>query len=243
VSAQAWCGVIIVAAGASSRMGGVDKQFAPLAGRPALAWAGAAFEGAPGVDAMVIVANPATVDRAQALGREAGWRKLVAVTPGGARRQDSAELGLAALEAAATAAGARIDLVMVHDGARPLVSEALIARGIQAGRAQRAAIAAVPARDTIKVVDLNRQIRATPARETVWVAQTPQVFRHDLLATAYRAAREQGLAVTDDAALLEALDLPVYVFEGETRNIKITTPEDLIIAEALLAAGPGADPD
>ena len=239
MSAGAWCGVIIVAAGASSRMGGVDKQFAPLAGRPALAWAGAAFEAAPGVDAIVIVANPATVERAQALGREAGWRKLVAVTPGGARRQNSAELGLAALEAAAAAAGARIDLVMVHDGARPLVSGALIARGISAGRMQRAAIAAVPARDTVKVVDLDRRIRATPERDTVWLAQTPQVFRHDLLATAYRAAREQRLSVTDDAALLEALDLPVYVFEGETRNIKITTPEDLIIAEALLAAGAG----
>ncbi|HUS16549.1 MAG TPA: 2-C-methyl-D-erythritol 4-phosphate cytidylyltransferase [Chloroflexia bacterium] len=234
MSQGAWCGAIVVAAGGSSRMGGVDKQFALLAGLPVLARTVAAFEAAPEVHAIVVVANVTTLDRVQALGAQSAWSKVVAVVPGGARRQDSADHGLAALEAAAAAQRADLDLVLVHDGARPLVAPDLITRGIAAARQHGAAIAAVPARDTIKVVEADGRITATPDRATLRQAQTPQVFRYALLAAAYQAARTQDLAVTDDAALLEALGIPVYTFDGDPRNLKITTPEDLLVAATLL---------
>jgi 2-C-methyl-D-erythritol 4-phosphate cytidylyltransferase len=234
MSASAWCGAIIVAAGGSSRMGGVDKQFALLGDRPVLAHSVTAFEAAPAVHAIVIVANPLTLDQVQALAHEYGPRKVVAVVPGGARRQDSADNGFAALQAAAQAAGAVLDLVLVHDGARPLVPPAVIDRVIAAARQHGAAIAAIPARDTIKVVDSAGRITATPDRATLWQAQTPQGFHATLLAAAYAAARARDLAVTDDAALLEALNHPVHVAPGDPANLKITTPEDLLVAAALL---------
>lgn len=233
-----WCGAIVVAAGGSSRMGGIDKQFALLGGQPVLARSVAGFEATPAIDAIVVVANPTTLEQVQRLGQQVGWGKVVAVVPGGARRQDSADRGLAALEQAAMAAGATLDLVLVHDGARPLAGRALIERGIAAARAHGAAIAAIPVRDTVKVVDAGGRITATPDRATLQQAQTPQVFRYALLAAAYQAARAQHLSVTDDAALLEALGHPVYVYEGAASNLKITTREDLILAEALLAAAP-----
>ncbi len=237
-----WNGAVVVAAGGSSRMGGVDKQFALLAGRPVLAWTLAACEQTPAVDAIVVVANSQTQARVAALVRAAGFARVVAVVPGGARRQDSAARGLAALEAAAARDGAALDLVLVHDGARPLADPALIARGLAAAAAHGAAIAAIPVRDTVKVVDAAGRITATPDRATLWQAQTPQVFRHALLAAAYAEAAARDLAVTDDAALLEALGHPVHVYEGDPTNLKITTPADLVIAEALLAARP-AQPD
>jgi len=236
VTPEGWNGAIVVAAGGSRRMEGRDKQFALLGGQTVLAWSVGAFEATPAVQAIVVVANPQTLEQMRALGQQIGWRKVVAVVPGGLRRQDSAGQGLAALETAARAAGTRLDLVLVHDGARPLVSRALIERGIAAAADHGAAIAAVRARDTVKVVDRTGQIEATPDRATLWHAQTPQVFRYDLLAPAYRQAQEQNLTVTDDAGLLEALGIPVYVFEGDPRNLKITTPEDLAVAEALLAS-------
>ena len=227
-------GVVIVAAGTSSRMGGLDKQFAALAGRPVLAHTVAAFEAAPEVDAIAIVVNPATAADVAALGRAEGWRKVVATPPGGARRQDSCAHGLAALVAAGE--GAALDLVLVHDGARPLVSPALIARGIAAARAHGAAIPGLPVRDTVKVVDPDGRITETLDRSRLWLVQTPQVFRYPILAAAYAAATARDLNVTDDAALLEALGQPVYVFEGEARNLKITTPDDLVLAAAWLGA-------
>jgi 2-C-methyl-D-erythritol 4-phosphate cytidylyltransferase len=232
-------GAIIVAAGGSRRMDGIDKQFALLAGQPVLARSVAAFEATPGVAVVVIVANPATLGQVGALGEAAGWRKVGAIVPGGARRQDSAARGLIALETAAAARGADLDLVLVHDGARPLAGPALITRGLDAAHLHGAAIAAIPVRDTVKVVDAAGRIQATPDRATLLAAQTPQVFRYDLLAAAYAAAEAQDLAVTDDAALLEALGQPVYVYEGDAANLKITTPDDLLLAEALLAAGRG----
>jgi 2-C-methyl-D-erythritol 4-phosphate cytidylyltransferase len=186
----------------------------------------------------VVVATPAPRTQVPRVGQPAGWRLGVAIGPGGAPRQDSADHGLAALEQAATAAGATLDMVLVHDGARPLAGRALIERGIAAARTHGAAIAAIPVRDTVKVVDADGRIIATPDRAHLQHAQTPQVFRYDLLVAAYRAARAQDLSVTDDAALLEALGHPVYVYEGAASNLKITTPEDLILAEALLAAEP-----
>jgi 2-C-methyl-D-erythritol 4-phosphate cytidylyltransferase len=224
-------GVVIVAAGMSSRMGGLDKQLALLGGRPVLAWTVAAFEAAPEVDAIAIVVNPRTAADVAALGRAAGWRKVVATPPGGARRQDSCVNGLAALVAAG---GEPPELVLVHDGARPLVSPALIARGVAAARTHGAAIPGIPARDTVKVVAPDGRIVETLDRSRLWLVQTPQVFHYPILAAAYEAAAARDLTVTDDAALLEALGQPVYVFEGEPRNLKITTPDVLLVAAAYL---------
>ncbi len=222
-------GVVIVAAGTSIRMGGVDKQFARLGGRPVLAHTVAAFEAAPEVDAIAIVVNPATAAEVAALGRAEGWRKVVATPAGGARRQDSCANGLAALVASG---GDALELVLVHDGARPLVSPGLITRGIAAARAHGAAIPGLPVRDTVKVVAPDGRITETLDRSRLWLVQTPQVFRYPILAAAYEAAAARDLNVTDDAALLEALGQRVYVFEGEARNLKITTPDDLRVAAA-----------
>lgn len=235
VSRPAWVGAVIVAAGGSSRMAGVDKQFAPLAGRPVLHHTVAAFGDSSEVAAIVVVANPLTLDRVRLICETAAEQKAVAVVPGGARRQDSAALGLAALEAAAVAAGADLDIVLVHDGARPLVSSALIARGIAAARQHGAAIASITVRDTVKLVGPDGLVLSTPNRDSLRQAQTPQCFAYTLLAAAYKAASERGLSVTDDAALLEALGLPVHTFDGDPRNLKITTPDDLLLAEAILA--------
>ena len=214
-------------------MGGVDKQFAPLAGRPVLAHTVAAFEAAPEVDAIAIVVNPATAAAVAALGRATGWRKVVATPPGGARRQDICANGLAAL----TAAGGSdaLELVLVHDGARPLVSRALIARAVAAGRAHGAAIPGLPVRDTVKGVAPDGRITETLDRSRLWLVQTPQVFRYPILAAAYAAAAARDLSVTDDAALLEALGQPVG--DAPRKRRAVINQRRIKLHEA----GPGGD--
>jgi len=217
---------IIVAAGRSERMGGVDKVFAQLAGRPLLAWTLAAFKRCEAIDNIIVVASDASLRRMREFVQE--WRfdaKVKAVVPGGATRQDSVRAGL---EAAGSAA-----IVAVHDGARPLVTAEIIARGVALARETGAALCAVPARDTVKQVAGDPPVvTGTPAREGLWLAQTPQCFDRELLLRAHREA-ENTLA-TDDAALVEALGHPVTVYEGAWSNFKVTTPEDVIVAEALL---------
>lgn len=216
-------GAVIVAAGRSARMNGVDKLFVPLHGRLLLAHTVAAFEACPAVDDIVLVVASDNLARAQALVGEEGWRKVRRVCAGGARRRDSVRAGLDVLPAC--------QWVIVHDGARPCVEVEVIERGLAEARRTGAAIAAVPVKDTVKVVDGERRILDTPERERLWSAQTPQAFRYDLLA---RAHAEVGGDVTDDAALVERLGHPVVVFMGSYRNIKVTTPEDLAVAEAWL---------
>jgi len=218
-------GAIIVAAGGSSRMGGADKLFADLGGRPLLARALARFQESPLVERIVLVLSAANLERGRTLAAEFGIDKLSALCEGGPRRQDSVRLGLEAL--------GPCEWVLVHDGARPLVTTALIERGLAAARETGAAVAAVPIADTVKVAAPDGTVEQTLDREGLWAAQTPQVFRYDLL---LRAHREVTAEVTDDAAMLEALGLPVKLYEGSAANIKVTTPEDLRLAEALLQA-------
>jgi 2-C-methyl-D-erythritol 4-phosphate cytidylyltransferase len=213
---------VIVGAGSGSRFGG-DKVFAELAGRPLLVHTGAAFEASPVVDGIVLVLREENLARGRALAEEQGWTKLRAVTAGGARRQDSVLAGLRAAEA---------DWVVVHDAARPLVTPDLIERGLEAARDTGAAIAALPVRDTIKRVE-HDQIVATVDRSRLWTAQTPQVFRSELL----ELALQGGHDVTDDAAAVEALGVPVRVYLGLERNLKVTTAADLALAEAILRCG------
>lgn len=212
---------IVVAAGASRRMG-FDKLFADLAGRPVLAWTLQAVVEADVFDQIVLVVSQANRERAVELVRQLGLAR-VAVVPGGPRRQDSVAAGLAAVATA--------DWIAVHDGARPLVPPALFREGLVAAGETGAAIAACPVEDTIKMIDSAGLIQATPDRATLVRAQTPQVFRVDVLRQAYARPQVDG---TDDAALVEALGVPVKVFPGAAENLKITTPVDLEIAEALL---------
>lgn len=216
-------GAIIAAAGSSRRMGGTDKIFADLAGKPLLSWVVEVFESCPMVAQTVIVLSQGNVERGRRLAAEWGWAKVVGVCPGGSRRQDSVREGLKRLSAC--------DWVIVHDGARPCVTVDLLERGLEAARETGAAIAAVPVKDTIKVVDSSDLIVETPARHTLWAAQTPQIFRYDII---WKAYSQPGGEVTDDAALVEASGYKVKVYPGSHLNIKVTTPEDLMLAEAIL---------
>ena len=231
---------IIVAAGKSQRMGGADKQLRTIGGLPVLARTVAAFESCDDVDAIVLVVNPDNMAGTAELKAKYGWRKVRAFVPGGERRQDSVNAGLTAVgrfERDSTADRARgYDWVAVHDGARPLVTPGLISRGWAAAQGVGAAIAALPATDTIKSTDANHTITGSPDRGNLWLAQTPQIFRTSLLVGAYQALaeREDPPTVTDCAHVVELIGHRVIVFEGERTNIKITTPLDLVIAEAIL---------
>jgi len=225
-TSQESVGAIIAAAGRSGRMGGRDKLFAVVGGRPLLAHTLIAFDVCRGVDRVVLVLSPESMERGRELVAEAGFSKVAAVCQGGERRQDSVCNGLDAL--------ASCQWVVVHDGARPLVTAELIERGLEAAKETGAAIAALPIGDTIKEVEPPGLIGRTLSRGQLWAAQTPQVFRYDILRQAHQ--RAQGEA-TDDAALVEKLGYQVKVFEGSPRNIKVTTTADLVIVEALLAQG------
>jgi 2-C-methyl-D-erythritol 4-phosphate cytidylyltransferase len=217
-------GAILLCAGRGERLGtGVSKAFVPLAGRPLFAWSLAALQRCPEVDAIVVV-GPVRTARELLAASGASFERIVEFVEGGAERQHSVARGLAALPAAH-------DLVAVHDAARALVSPEVVARAIAAARIHGAAIAAVPLVDTLKAV-VGDVITGTPTRAGVWRAQTPQVFRRDWLEAAHVAAT--GTA-TDDASLVEAVGHDVRVSEGDPLNFKITTPADLVLAEAWLA--------
>ena len=217
-------GAIIAAAGRGRRFGEGDKLFAPLAGRPLIARTLMAFEVCRAVDTVVLVLAEENLERGCRLVDAAGFDKVAVICPGGPRRQDSVRLGLEALP--------ECRWVVVHDGARPLVTAALIEAGLAAAAETGAAIAAVPLADTLKEVADDGLIRRTLDRGNLWAAQTPQVFDYDLLREAHRQA--QGEA-TDDAALVEALGRRVKVFPGSARNLKVTTTADLALAQALVA--------
>jgi 2-C-methyl-D-erythritol 4-phosphate cytidylyltransferase len=212
-----------VAAGESRRMNGVDKVFAPLGGRPALSYVLDAFESCKAVRQIVVVVNKASVEKCRELIAEKKRAKQFEVCVGGKRRQDSVVVGLKELR--------DCDWVVIHDGARPLVTKELIERGLEVAGETGAAAAAVPVTDTIKVAGDDRIVHQTPPRQNLWAVQTPQVFRVDIISKAYQKAKGE---VTDDASLVEALGNKVKLYTGSYDNIKITNSDDLLIAEALL---------
>jgi 2-C-methyl-D-erythritol 4-phosphate cytidylyltransferase len=216
-------GAVIVAAGGGSRMRGLDKLFTEVSGKPLLAHAMAPFQADEACGRIVLVVSEENLALGQELVRDHAFSKVAAVVPGGERRQDSVRLGVEAL--------GECDYVAIHDGARPLVDARLIARGLEAMRETGAAVPAVPLADTVKEVGRDALVVRTVDRTRLWAVQTPQFFRCDLL---LRAHGEHPDAVTDDAALLEAMGLPVKIFPGDKRNIKVTTPEDLELVRALL---------
>lgn len=223
--------VLLLASGSSSRMraGGVEerKVWLPLGGRTVLEHALAAFESAPEVLEIVVAAHPDDCARARALVERSA--KPVRVVPGGAARMDSARAALAALQAPST-------LVAIHDAARPLVEPAVVGAVLRAAAEHGAAIAARRVHDTIKRSLDGRFERETLDREALWAAQTPQAFERARYADLVARAAAEGLAPTDDAALWERWVGPVRLVDGGAGNIKLTTREDLLLAEAFLAS-------
>jgi 2-C-methyl-D-erythritol 4-phosphate cytidylyltransferase len=215
-------GAIIVAAGRGERMGGIDKIFAQLGGISVLERVAGVFDASPYIDHIVIVLTQDNVARGKLMLSGKNLSKLAKVVPGGLRRQDSVEDGLKALPAC--------QWVVIHDGARPLVKGELITAGLEAAQETGAAIAAVPVTDTVKLVDEGGYVKETLDRSRLWAVQTPQVFRFDIIKEAYHNTLGD---VTDDAALVEALGYGVKLYMGAYDNIKLTTPADLALAEAM----------
>lgn len=219
-------GAVIVAAGESRRMGGVDKIFYLLNGKPLIRYCLSVMNRHPQVSEIALVVSAHSAAQAEALVSANGFHKVSAVCAGGMRRQDSALIGIERL--------ADCGLIIVHDGARPFVDEALVSRGIAEALRHSAACAAVPVKDTIKSADCDNFVAQTLPRQRLWAAQTPQAFKRALLAEAHRKTHSD---VTDDASMVEALGYPVRLFMGSYSNIKVTTPEDLTLAQAIIDAG------
>jgi 2-C-methyl-D-erythritol 4-phosphate cytidylyltransferase len=234
-ASDARTGAVVVGAGGGQRLGGVEKAFLPVAGKPLIAHSVDVFDASADVHEMCLVVAPGSVERTWDLVRSAGWQKVVSVVPGGAARQDSVRAGIDALHGCTFAA--------VHDAARPLVTAEIVERGLAAARRWGAAIAAIPVRDTLKragrtsgAEEAELPIDVTVDRTGLWAAQTPQVFRIDLLRRAYDALGAEAARFTDDASLLEAVGQPVRLFAGSALNLKLTYPDDQPLIELLLTA-------
>ncbi|HOO05312.1 MAG TPA: 2-C-methyl-D-erythritol 4-phosphate cytidylyltransferase [Ruminococcus sp.] len=217
---------IIVCAGNSTRMGGVNKILMPLGERLVIGVTMLAFEQVEEVSEIVIVAREADIPAIQAEAQAAGITKLSACTTGGATRQESVINGIRQI-------GKSSNLVAIHDGARPLVKPEHIRRVIKDAAVFGGATLGVPVKDTIKTVD-GGLIIDTPPRKSLYITQTPQIFKRDLYFEGIDFALEHGLDFTDDCQLVEAIGGKVYMTTGDYTNIKITTPEDIRLAETLL---------
>jgi 2-C-methyl-D-erythritol 4-phosphate cytidylyltransferase len=219
---------IIPTAGTGQRMKSeTPKPFMKLAGEPVIVHTLKAFEACAIIDGVVIVGHEDSLDDFRSLVAEKGFCKVCTIIPGGDTRTQSVRNGLKALPK-------DVDIVMIHDGVRPLVTTKVIEEGVRVANESGAAVAAVPVKPTLKVVDPRTgRISETLDRTLVWEIQTPQVFRRELIERAYRGEEN----ATDDAALVEKLRVPVMIFAGDERNIKITTPDDLVVAEAFLKNG------
>ena len=219
-----YCAAVIVAAGSASRMGGIDKVMAPLGGEPMIVRTVRTFQSSDAIREIVIVTREDLLVPIMDLCH--GFDKVRAVIVGGNSRDESVRKGLAALSA-------KTKLVAVQDGARPLVTWQVIDRAVRAANSYGAAAPAVAVKDTIKVVR-GGIVAATPDRSALRAVQTPQVFDIDLLTGALARAKQDGAAITDDCSAVERLGMSVKIVEGDERNIKVTTPMDLKIAEMLL---------
>ena len=223
------CFAVVVGAGQGTRMGGkVNKLLLPLAGKPVFTYVLQLMELSPIIEGWVLVAPPGQLNIFYYLAVEKEkCKKLLKVVSGGARRQDSVWAGLQVLPS-------QTKVVLIHDGARPLARTEDIANVVEAARQWGSATLAVPVKDTIKEADVNDFVEQTLPREKIWLTQTPQAFTYQFLLEAYLWANKKGVRVTDDASLVEALGRKVKLVMGAYDNIKITTPEDIIIAEAIL---------
>lgn len=219
---------LIPAAGRGERFGGrTKKQFLALCGLPVIVHTLTLFQNAPLIDEIVCILPKEDISYFEPFILKNRLTKVKRVIPGGGRRQDSVRAGISLLEEG----NDPDDLVLVHDGVRPLAPRLLIERVVRAAQEFGAAVAALPVSDSLKEVSTEGVIKRTLPRENVWAMQTPQVFRLGLLAQAYRRAERDHFLGTDEAALVERLGFPIHCVEGSPENIKITTPWDLKMAE------------
>jgi len=219
---------VVLGAGSSARMGGADKMLANLEGETVIVWSLRAFEACQGIRAVVVTISEDNEPNIREAVAQAGLTKVRAFVRGGASRAESVLHGLRALDSEPP------DYVAVHDGARPLVMPTMIEEGLRMARVYGAAVSAVPATDTLKIVDRERLVVRTPLRSSVWHAQTPQFARFSDLLGAHERQTAMLDLYTDDVSVLEAEGLPVRVFEGSRENLKITTPDDLDAAARII---------
>lgn len=219
---------IIPAAGRGERMGqGDSKAFLALAGQPLLFYTLNRVHDCEILDELVLVVPGDKLPVSRGLVAEGGFSKVKKVVAGGESRQESVAKGLAEVDPSA-------DIVVIHDGARPLVDSRLIEEAIKAAREFGAVAAAVPVKDTVRTISVEGRLLDRLERDRVALVQTPQAFNYDWFKQAHERAKEDGFLATDDAALVERLGRPVHMILGAYSNIKVTTPEDLLLAEALL---------
>lgn len=219
-----YCGAVIVAAGTASRMEGIDKVMAPIGGEPMILRTVGAFQACDAIREIVIVTREDLIPKITSMTGK--FSKVQAVVVGGKDRAESVSNGLNALSG-------KVKLAAIQDGARPLVTQAVIDRTVRAAHTYGAAAPAIPVKDTVKVVE-GGIVTTTPDRNTLKAIQTPQVFDIDLLRGALKKAAKEKAAITDDCSAVERMGFKVRIVEGDERNIKVTTPMDLKIAEMLL---------
>ncbi len=221
---------VIPAAGTGLRMGESEaKQFLELEGKPMLALTLERFQNCPSIDSIVLVAPPGQLEFCQRIIIEQyGLNKVDKVIAGGERRQDSVRVGI-------EVTGGEYELVLIHDGVRPIIDSALIERAVSAATRDRAVITALPVKDTVKKIGENGFVLKTYERESMWLVQTPQVFRYEDILKAHRIAIEEGWdEATDDASLIERMGIAVKVIPGSEYNIKVTTSKDMELAKYLM---------
>jgi len=219
-----YCGAVIVAAGSASRMQGIDKVLADLGGEPMIVRTVRAFQSCDAIREIVIVTREDLIEEIKT--RCTVFSKVKCITAGGADRPESVQKGLDMLSP-------KVRMVAVHDGARPLITDAVIDRTVRAAHTYGAAAPGVPVKDTVKVVT-GGVVKETPDRSRLQAIQTPQVFDLDLLKGALQKAKQDKASITDDCSAVERMGMSVKIVEGDERNLKITTPIDLKIAELLL---------
>lgn len=219
------CAAVIVAAGSSTRMNGVDKMLADLSGKPVILRAALAFEKNGSVQEIVVVARQDIREQVETILREGGITKLTAVVDGGATRAESVWNGLKAITG-------KTRLIAIHDGARPLVSQAIINDTLRKAEEIKAAVPAMPVRDTVRVVEGGVGV-STPDRSVLYAMQTPQIFDADLIRAAVLHCVSGKIAVTDDVSAVETMGMKAAIVPGSEENIKITTRLDLAVATAL----------
>ena len=223
---------IIVAGGSGKRMGmAIKKQYILLNKKEVLTHTLEVFNKSDLIDTIILVVSEEEIEKVKIeIVEKYALHKVKKIVAGGAERQDSVYNGL-------MATSEDTKYVMIHDGARPFIKEAVLKKALEVTLEKEATVVAVPVKDTIKVVDgKENKVIDTPDRSTLWSIQTPQSFTKELLLKAYEYAKRENLVVTDDSMLVEAYGKSVYIVEGDYTNIKITTPEDLVIGEALLKA-------
>ena len=227
---QGRCTAIVLAAGQGKRMHSkIQKQFLEIGGKPILYYSMECFRKSPLIQDIILVTGEDMISYCQSeIVEKYGFTKVCKVTAGGKERYDSVYAGLLCCQ--------DTDYVYIHDGARPFVTEEMIQRGYEAVKRTNACVMGMPSKDTVKLADPSGYIKETPDRKIVWNIQTPQIFSYDLIRGAYESIRKKDMSnVTDDAMVVEQeTGTKILLVEGSYQNIKITTPEDLAVAEAFL---------